>query len=387
MPEKGEDYDQWSLALKIHELSEIGSEEYKSSALLKSILSSHGFTIQDKYTDIPTAFRAEKIVGSGKPTVAFLAEYDALRGIGHACGHNLIASSAVFSAIRAAEKIKNGKIVLIGTPDEEGTGEFAGSKALMAEKGVFGDIDLVLGSHPSDIWDVGSLSLAVQDLEVTFHGVAAHEAASPHLGKSALNGAILTYEAVNMMRQHVRRDANVVMHGIISEGGTATNVTPEKAVLIMGIRSSDLNYHDELLKKFGNIVDGCAKATETTYHLKKIGPRFTTTKINPALSNFVRDILITKGASVKPLEEAMQKQDTGSTDFANVSQVAPSLEVSFQIAEEGTPWHSRLSLEAAVSEWGKKSLNTMIETLTETAVRFTEDEDLRNRIRKDFEKN
>lgn len=377
------DYDPWSLALKIHELSEIGSQEFESSKLLKGILKSHGFSIQDNYIGIPTAFRAEKSVGTGKPTVAFLAEYDALPGIGHACGHNLIASSAVFSAIKAAESIKNGRIVLLGTPDEEGSGEFAGSKILMVNSGVFKDIDLVLGSHPSDDWNVGRQSLAVQDFEVTFHGYASHEAANPHLGKSALNGAILTYEAVNMMRQHVKRDANVVMHGIIKEGGTASNVTPEKAVLVMGIRSSDMEYHADLMRRFTDIVDGCAKATETTYEIKRIGPTFSTCKINPTLSNSIRDNLVSKGVKVKPLEETMDDPSSGSTDFANVSQVSPSLEVSFQIAEDGTPWHSRLSLEAAKSDWAKKSLNTMIETLRDTAVKFTEDETFRNKIRED----
>jgi amidohydrolase len=380
-------YDQWSLALKIHDLSEVGSQEFESSKLLKSILKSNGFKIEENYVGIPTAFRAEKTVGSGKPTVAFLAEYDALSGIGHACGHNLIAASAVFSAIRAAEIISNGRIVLIGTPDEEGTGEFSGSKILMANKGVFKDIDLVLGSHPADEWNVGRQSLAVQDFEVTFRGVASHEAANPELGRSALNGAILTYTAVNMLRQHVKRDANVVMHGIIKEGGTASNVTPERAVLVMGIRSSDLQYHSGLVKRFKDIVDGCAKATGTTYDLKNIGPLFSTTKINPTLSNHIRDTLTKKGIEVMPLEKSFSLQPGGSTDFANVSQVAPALEVSFQIAKEGTPWHSRQSLEAARSDWAKKSLNTVIETLSETAKKFTEDEDFRKAIKVDFKKN
>lgn len=377
---------QWSLALKIHELSEPGSREFQSSKLIIEVLKTHGFTVVEKYMGIPTAFRAEKILGNGKPTVAFLAEYDALPGIGHACGHNLIAASAVYSAIESSRLITNGRILVIGTPDEEGSGEFSGSKILMADRGAFKDVDLVLGSHPGDSWNVGLKSLAVQDYEVTFWGIASHEAASPELGRSALDAAILTYNAVNMLRQHVRRDANVVIHGIIKEGGTASNVTPEKAVLVYGIRSSDVKYQAELLKRFKTIIKGCALATETTFELKEIGPLFTTTKINETLSNSIRERLLKKGVDCPTLSETLSRQAGGSTDFANVSQVVPALEVDFQIALPGTPWHSRLSLEASISDKARKALSLVVETLSETAKAFCEDRTFRENIRKEFEK-
>lgn len=382
-----EDYgeiDQWSLALKVHELNEIGSQEFKSSTLLKNILSSHGFSITEKFLGIPTAFKAEKVIGSGKHTVAFLAEYDALPGIGHACGHNLIASSAVFSAIKAAEKISDGRIIVFGTPDEEGTGEWSGSKIIMANKGAFDDVDLILGSHPGDEWSVGKQSLAVQDFEITFHGTASHEAANPELGRSALDASILTYTAVNMMRQHVRRDANFVMHGIIKEGGTASNVTPEKSVLVYGIRTSDVKYHADLVSRFKDIVDGCAKATGTTYDIKNIGPLFSTPKINRALSNRIRKLLTAKDVPVPELAKTISRMAGGSTDFANVSQVSPALEVEFQIAPEGTPWHSRDSLQAAVSDRARKSLEIMTEVLSDTAKLYMEDSEFRKEIKKDF---
>ena len=376
---------QWDVALKIHELNEAGSQEFKSAEYLINVLKSRGFQVKEHYNGIPTAFRAEKAIGRGGPTVAFLAEYDALPGIGHACGHNLIAASALFSAIRSTEKIQNGKIVVIGTPDEEGSGEFSGSKILMANSGVFEDVDLVLGSHPGDSWDVGRQSLAVRDYEVTFTGLASHEAADPDKGRSALDAAILTYTGVNMMRQHVRRDLNVVIHGIIKEGGTASNVTPERAVLVYGIRSSSVKYHGELVKRFEKIVEGCANATETRHKIKEIGPLFATTKINSTLSNYIRDRLNEKGAQCPPLEETFSKQPGGSTDFANVSQVKPALEVDFQIADEGTPWHSHVSLEAAKSPRARKALDLVIEVLSDTARKYTEDADFREKIKQDFQ--
>ncbi|MGC8561777.1 MAG: M20 family metallopeptidase [Thermoplasmata archaeon] len=381
---EAEDYDFWKLALKIHELSEVGSREFKSSRVLMGVLRSHGFQVTEGFMGIPTAFKAEMKVGNGKPRIAFLAEYDALPGIGHACGHNLIASSAVFSAIKSSQKISNGTIIVFGTPDEEGSGEWAGSKVIMVEGGAFTDVDLVLGSHPGDGWNVGSQSLAVQDIEITFKGVAAHEAASPNDGRSALDAAILTYNAVNMMRQHVRRDANFVMHGIIKEGGTAPNVTPERAVLTYGIRTSDLDYHRELMDRFMKIVNGCSIATETTYSVKKIGPLFSITKINRSLSEKVREHLLAKGIACPTMEETFSLQPQGSTDFANVSQVVPALEVGFQIADEGTPWHSRESLEAAKTRRAKRALSIVIDVLSDVAKEFTENEKFREDVERDF---
>jgi amidohydrolase len=384
--EKAEKLTAWDVARQIFELSEIGSQEIKSSKLLEDVLEANGFNVQRGYMNIPTSFRAEMVKGKGEFNIAFLAEYDALPGIGHACGHNLIAAANVFAAIEASKKITNGKIIVLGTPDEEGSGKYSGSKILLANKGAFNGIDLVLGAHPGDRWDVGDIALAVQDLEVVFKGVAAHEAASPEKGKSALDGAILTYTAVNMLRQHVKRDKNVVIHGIIKEGGQASNVTPEKASLVYGIRSSDVEYEKELINKFKNIVYGCSIATETTYEIKEIGPLFLPTKINPTLSNFIRDKLLEKGVSCQPLEQSLKEMPSGSTDFANVSQLVPSLELGFKIAEAGTPWHSRASLAAAGSESAKEPLNIVISVLSQTAYDYTVDKELRKRIDEDFKR-
>ena len=379
-----EDYDPWKLAIKIHELSEVGSSEFKSSELIENILENNGFKVEKGYMGIPTSFRAEKVIGKGGSTVAFLAEYDALLGIGHACGHNLIAAANIFAAIDASKKIRNGKIVVMGTPDEEGTGEYSGSKILLAEKGAFRGIDLVLGAHPGSEWSVYSQALAVQDVEITFRGRSSHEAANPDQGRSALDAAILTYTAVNMLRQHVRRDVNVVMHGVIREGGGASNVTPDRSVLVFGIRTSDLDYHALLMKRFENIVKGCCIATETKYAMKRIGPLFSTIKPNKTLSNFLRELIVSRGIEVPTVEDAMKRLPGGSTDFANVTQVVPALEIHFQIAPHGTPWHSRQSLEAARSPEAKKPLATVIEVLSEAAQKYMSDPDLGKKISYEF---
>lgn len=376
--------DQWWLALKIHELAEPGSSEFKSVELLCSILASSGFSVSRNYLGIPTAFRAELSVGSGQPSIAFLAEYDALPGIGHACGHNLIASAAVFSAIGAAQRIRNGRIMVIGTPDEEGSGVYSGSKAILAERGAFSDVDVVLGSHPGDEWDVGKGSLAVQDIEIVFHGKAAHESATPDSGRSALDAAILAFTGVNMLRQHVRRDANVVIHGIIKEGGSASNVTPDKAVMIYGLRSSDTSYLQSVISRFRYVIEGAAHATETTFEFNLRGPLFSTTKVNIPLAAKIREHIIEKGHQIMGIEQALKEQPGGSTDFANVSQTVPAIEVGYRIAPAGTPWHSHQSLEAAKSPLARAALSEIIEILVETAAEFTEDEEFRKQVKLDF---
>ncbi|PSN92432.1 hypothetical protein B9Q03_01075 [Candidatus Marsarchaeota G2 archaeon OSP_D] len=375
--------DAWSIALKIHGLAEVGSREYESSKLLIETLRAEGFSVTSEYAGIPTAFRAEKKLGEG-PTVGFLAEYDALPGVGHACGHNIIAAAAVYAAIKSAARLKVGRIVVIGTPDEEGSGEWSGSKILLAERGAFSDIDFVLMTHPGDNWSLGSPSLAVQDLEVTFNGVAAHEAASPEKGISALDAAILTYTAVNMLRQHVRRDANVVIHGVIREGGKASNVTPDRAILVYGLRSSDTDYLKQLIMRFRLIVQGCALATNAAYSIRNIGPMYSTTKFNYPLIEYAQNVLKELGVMPKDYRETTNSIPRGSTDFANVSQLLPALEITCKIAPEGTPWHSEASARAAVSNEAKEALLMVSEALARVASRLLSDPDFAEKVREDF---
>jgi Metal-dependent amidase/aminoacylase/carboxypeptidase len=160
---------------------------------------------------------------------------------------------------------------------------------------------------------------------------------------------------------------------------------PERSVLVFGIRSSDLNYHAVLMSRFETIVKGCCIATETEYIMKRIGPLFSTVKVNRTLSNFLREIIVRKGVDVPAVEETLKRLPGGSTDFANVTQVVPALELHFQIAPSGTPWHSKQSLEAARSPEAKKPLATVIEVLSEAAQIYMKDPDLRKKIRNEFD--
>lgn len=373
----------WQIATTIHELAEVGSKEYQSQRLLADAFTKAGFAVETGYCGIPTAFRAERNLGPG-PRVCILAEYDALPGVGHACGHNLISAAAYLTAIKISQRVETGSIVVIGTPDEEGSGEWAGSKIIISERGGFKDVDFVLMTHPGTEWSVGSPSLAVQDFEVTFKGTAAHEAATPEKGVSALDAAILTYTAVNMMRQHIRRDANVVIHGIIKEGGMASNVTPERAVLVYGLRSSDSAYLNEIITKFKRVVEGCSLATGAEHEIKPIGPMYLTTKFNIPLMNEAEAFLKRSSVEVVPHTESTARIPRGSTDFANISQLLPSLEVSCKIAPKDTPWHSRLSAQAAISDTAKDALEIVSECLATVGAKLITDKNFADDVKKAF---
>jgi amidohydrolase len=205
------------IAHYLYDNPELGSEEFLAFEKLTETLEEEGFDVEKGIYDMPTAFVARIKGKSSGPKVAVLAEYDALPGVGHGCGHNLIAASAVGAGIGVKEVINelSGEVLVVGTPAEEGHGPSAGSKVVMANGGFFDDIDAVIMLHPSTAWGVGNKSLGISRIDMTFKGQTSHAAASPHIGKNALNAATLCYIATHMLRQEAKRDANLVIHGII----------------------------------------------------------------------------------------------------------------------------------------------------------------------------
>jgi amidohydrolase len=216
------------IAKYLYENPELGSEEFKAFEKITKVLEKHDFDVEKGVYSMPTAFVASFKGKKDGPKVAVLAEYDALPGVGHGCGHDLIAASAVGAGIAASKAISGleGEILVIGTPAEEGHGPSGGSKVIMANKGLFDDIEGVIMLHPSTSWGVGNQALGISKCNMVFKGQTSHAAASPHLGRNALNAATLAYMATHMLRQEARRDANLVIHGIITEGGTANNIIP-----------------------------------------------------------------------------------------------------------------------------------------------------------------
>lgn len=346
------------IARYLYENPELGSEEFKAFEKITKVLEDHGFDVEKGVYDMPTAFIASfKGKGDG-PKVAVLCEYDALPGVGHGCGHDLIAASAVGAGIAASKAMAelDGEILVIGTPAEEGHGPSGGSKVIMADKGLFDDISGVVMLHPASAWGVGSQALGISKCDMVFKGQTSHAAASPHLGRNALNAATLAYMATHMLRQEARRDANLVIHGIITEGGIANNIIPDRAVLSFGVRSSDQEYLDEMVDKVARCGEGAAHAMGVEVEIEK-GRFYSSKKLNYPMIKTLWQNYVDLGAPVDDWEESVNRMPMASTDYGNVSQVAPSAGSYIGIAPEGTPGHS---IQLADASMTPKGLDAMI---------------------------
>ena len=329
------------LSHRIHAHPEVAFEEEQASAWVAEVLARHGFSVERPAGRLATAVRATRSGGRGgaKPRIAVLAEYDALPGLGHGCGHNTMAASGVGAAIALASIAEElpGEIVFFGTPAEErGSG-----KQIMIDDGLFAGIDAALLFHPCDRNHVQSFPLASEDVEVVFHGLQAHAAADPWKGRNALDAMILLFSSVGLWRQQLRTDARV--HGIIQEGGTAANIIPERTRAWFMLRSPDQAYYEEMKTRFRSLAEAAAMATETTVDVTFSGGA-TTMKPNATLE--ARWIA---NAAAYGIEDQGPDPNSGSTDMANVSWVCPTIHPDLAIAPEGTPGHSILFRDAAAT--------------------------------------
>jgi amidohydrolase len=346
------------IAKWMYENPELGSEEFKVYALLTEELEKRGAKVERQLLGIPTAFCASFKGKKKRPRVAVLAEYDALPGVGHGCGHNLIAASAIGSGIAAAKAAKDlpGEIIVVGTPAEEGRGPSAGSKVIMANKGFWDDVDAALMLHPSTRWGVGGKALGIWQLKMEFKGQTSHAAASPEKGVNALNAATLAYMASHMLRQESRRDANLVIHGIITEGGLASNIIPDRAVCEFGVRSSDEKYLVTMVDKVEKCAEGAAIATGARVTVTK-NKLYSSVKPNIPLIKVLWQNYIDQGVKVDDWQETQGGMPMASTDFGDVSRRCPSTGSYISIGPEGTPGHSRQLADCSIT---KEGLDAMI---------------------------
>jgi len=344
---------------KIFDFKELGQQEFKSSQLLMEELRKLGFKVTgdlkvpaDLVKDgiARTAFRAEMVGKGPGPTITIMLEYDALKN-GHACGHNLIATSGLLAAAGLAQIMQEtpGRILVIGTPDEE-RGSLGGGKIALMEGGHFDGSDIVLITHPDDRWSVDQKLLAMKRATFIFKGKAAHAAAAPHKGISALDAAILTFNATDMLREHVRQDVRI--HGIIKKGGDLVNVVPELAEAEFAVRALDTATMEQTYQK----VINCAKAGElaTGAKLEFKEPR-TSLKAPIAVPAFTKMVMDQVRFLGIPQSEIKDRTDVGSSDLGNVGHAYPTVNLSFKIAPDGTALHSDAFREAAASEEGWKA--------------------------------
>jgi amidohydrolase len=365
------------LAQRIHRNPEVKFEEHKASQWLSEAAQDAGFEVEKPIGGLDTAFRAT-YPGSGEgPIIAFLAEYDALPKLGHGCGHNLIGTASLGAALGLQTVMDElpGSIQLIGTPGEEG----GGGKVILAEAGVFDDVDVTLMFHPSGKTILWKHALARRKLLIEFFGKAAHAAAVPEKGISALDATIQTFQNINALREHIIDSSRI--HGIIRDGGDAPNIVPDYSSSLFYVRARDDDYCDELLEKVKNCARGASLATGARLELDMQGA-YRSLQPNIPLAKAFKSNLEELGWTFDKVDPA---KGIGSTDLGDVSHIAPSLHAYLSIGPKDLAGHSTEFVEASASEKGFEAMMAAAKAMAATAVDILLDPDLYEAIRDDFE--
>lgn len=371
------------MADTIHENPEIGHQEFKAAKLLTSALSEHDFNIEKGIAGMETSFLGTLNFNAKKPSIGLLCEYDALIGLGHACGHNLIGPGSVGAAI-ALSKIMpdiDGTLLVYGTPAEEGGVDNAGGKVVMVDE--FKKCDAGLIWHPGTRNSAGrGRSMAREAIQFEFHGKPAHAGGSPWNGINALNAVMIMFRNIDALRQHVKPD--VRLHGIIEKGGDAANIVPEHTVAKFYVRASDINYLEEVSEKVKNCAKAAALATGTELKYWDYANTYANTIPNNVLADAIESNLELLGVEITPQEKG--RLPGGSTDVGNVSQVIPISSMSLSIAPQSIGAHTKEFREAAKSDKSHKALILASKTLAMTALDLFMNPDLLENVRNDWEK-
>lgn len=364
------------ISRKLKENPEIGFKEYKALKWLTEYLENKNFNVEKSIAGLETSFKARYVCGNGGPKIAFLCEYDALPEIGHGCGHNLIAPSSVGAAV-ALSTIENlsAELLVFGCPGEEN----GGGKVILTEKGVFNDVDISMMVHPATVNLTYSTSLALDAIEFTFKGRTAHASSMPEKGINALDSVIFLFNGLNALRQHLKDDVRI--HGIISEGGQAPNVVPDKAVAKFYFRAKERSYLNETVEKAYNVARGAALMTGAEVTWRKFELSNDNLKPNRRLAKVFEENLKKIG-----IKDILPPQDGGgSTDMGNVSQVIPAIHPYIAIGEENEfISHSREFADATVAPRGKQELISAAKAMALTAFDVASDKELLKEIKKEF---
>jgi amidohydrolase len=355
---------------------ELGYEEHASSKAHKEILEKHGFTVEMPYLGMETAFKATFDTGKEGPAIAYLSEYDALPGIGHGCGHNILGTTSTGAGIllRYLEDF-NGKVVVFGTPAEE----TSGGKVDMVNEDAFRDVDVALMAHPADSHMKSGKSLALEAIEFTFTGRTSHAAASPEKGINALDGVLLMFNNINALREHILPSARI--HGIITKGGEAANIVPGEAVAQFYIRATTKAYLMELKEKVLNCAKAGALASGASLEYGNYEKPYDNLVTNQRLSELYTKQLQSVGVS----EINEEKGSTGSLDMGNVSHAVPAIHPYFDIIESGdVSAHTVEFRDATKTEYAYTSMIQTLTALALTGLKLSEDRALLKDIKEEF---
>lgn len=318
-----------SIGRAIHADPELGFREVHAARQLTGYLRDLGFAVRMPYAGLTTAFRAVLDSGRKGPAVGVIAEYDALAGLGHGCGHNLISVAALAAAagVRGLKGAWRGTFEVIGTPAEE---LFAG-KGIMADRGAFRHLDACFMVHPTSSDMVTPASNALETVTVCFHGRAAHAAANPEEGINALDAAVIFLNSLNALRQHLREDARI--HAIVTDGGRAVNVIPERAEVKAVVRSCDESYLVVLRRRVAQAARGAARAVGARVSLKWDSKGYRAFRVHPELDALLVDTFRQAGIRLGP---AGVRESRGSLDMGNVSRVVPAAHPFFSVIPAGS---------------------------------------------------
>ena len=347
-----------AISHRIHEQPELKFQEHFAAGLLSDAAREVGLPVATGVGGLDTAFRAEFGAGSG-PTIAILAEYDALPN-GHSCGHNLIACAALSAVIG----LKNGggqlpgKIVFMGTPAEEG----GGGKIILLDKGAFKGVDAAMMAHPFDAEACTMPALATRHLKIAFHGKASHAAVAPWEGASALAAVIQTFQSVDAARLHVRDGARI--HGIITDGGQAVNIIPEKTECQFLVRGKTSKYTHEIADRVLRCAEAAALATGTKMSHQVVGG-YRNMINNRAMALHYSALSESLGVRAP---EAPADGPAGSTDMGDISHVMPAIHPVFRVAQHGEgTCHEDAFVKHTDSEFGYAAMIRVAKALAMTA--------------------
>lgn len=354
----------------IYHNPELGNEEYKAVEKLTSFLQEHDFDIETEFLGIKTAFRATYDSNKEGPIIGYLCEYDALPEIGHGCGHNMIGAMSAGAGVILSKVLNEigGKIIVYGTPAEETNG----AKVIFAEQGVFDELDVAMMVHPSDKTIESGTSMVLYPLQFTYTGKTAHAASCPQEGINSLNSVIQLFNGIDALRQHVTPDVRI--HGIITNGGVAANIVPDKAVAQFYFRASTKEILDDVLVKVKNIAQGAALMTGSKLEMTRYELPNDNLKTNKSLSEAFSKNLRTLG--IKNIYEA---KDTGSSDIGNVSHKTPTIHPYIGISNFNVTGHSVNMADATITPFAHERL--LIGTL---ALVYTGYDVLMNKVNLDY---
>jgi amidohydrolase len=317
---------------RIHTNPELGYEEEFAHELLTAIARDEGLEVETHAYGVPTAFAAR--AGSDGPVIALCCEYDALPGIGHACGHNIIAAAGLGAGLAAAAVADavGGRVLVLGTPAEEG----GGGKVKLIDAGAFDGVDAAMMVHPAEA-DLTSMDvIAVHRVLVTYHGEAAHAAAFPWKGRNALDAAVLGYMNVAALRQHIRSDERI--HGIFTEAGDKPNIVPARTAAEWYVRAGDVGRLERLEARVMACLEAGATAAGCEMEHEWQWPVYADMRDNQPMLELFRENGATLGRSFDPPDTSISV--VGSTDMGNVSYVVPSIHPMIQVAPPGISIHT-----------------------------------------------